>query len=255
MSKKAENKVPPCPYCADPTLLDPPSKKRVKAMETVALVPTVGRFWRRDQGGDVSLSHEHPYTPGSLLRPAYSDGKRFILEIPSESFDERFAGFTVRLVGVDTYPVREVLPEPFVSQIVRATGGPGLVWNPEYPLSRNSVFSGVLIERGAVRVVAHWWPSHGWRVELRADFASGPAEVRNAELQAATDALEFFRLEARGGPKITDGRLRLIYSRRRPTQEEVAELLGVTVSGLDKWRRRRGFKSWRKVIEHFAPSP
>jgi len=255
MPKRDVSKTTPCPYCADPALLGPPSKKMAKTAGTSALIPTLGRFWKRDQGGDVRQSHEHPWTPGGILRPGYRDGERFVFEVPSDALDEKFAGFTIRLVGVDTHPFNEAPPEPFATAHLRANGGPGPVWNPDYPLSRFTVVSGVTIERKAVRVAAHWWPSHEWRVELRADLAAGPPEARNADLQGALDALEFFRLEARGGPKITDGHLRLIYSIRRPPQQEVAQLLGVTVSGLDRWRRRRGFKSWREVVEHFAPSP
>lgn len=242
----------PCPFCERPDLLDPPTKTKGKA-EFYPVVPTVGRFWKRDEGGDVPTGGE---LRGAGLTPARRDGDRFITDIPAAWLAERFEGFTVRLVGVDSHWLTEPPPAPFANAILRANGGPGgVVWNPEYPLSRHTTFSGVLIERGGVRVKAHWWPSHGWRVEVHADLATAPAEDRNADLQAAADALEFFRLETRGGVKITDGALRLIFSRRRPPQTEVAELLGVTVRGLDKWRKKRGFESWRAMVEHFAQGP
>jgi hypothetical protein len=228
-----------CPFCADPTLLASPPKRKGKA-DGVSIVRVPARMWRNTD------------KPASVELNSRRDGGRFIVDLPTEQFAEPFAGFSARLVGVGTHRLTEVPPVPFANVIMRADGGPGVVWSSDYPLSRHVSFVGVLIEGEGVNVAAHWWPSHGWRVELRTDLATGPAVERNADLQRALAVLEFFRLETRGAdaPKIEDTAVFQAIKALGPkaTQAKVAERLGVAERSVRTWLKNTGWPhGWGKL--------
>lgn len=242
MPKKTENKVPPCPYCADLMLLD---ALKGKPTERTYLTPNfAGRFWRK--GSQLSVLD------------AFNYGARWVADVPPGNFAEGFDGFAARIIGVeigfflpDTQPNP---PAPFSGHIlthlqkrlpfVKAPAPGGL------PSVAYILFSGCVIEHesGAVEVRAHWWPSHGWLINQRLTLtASDPAE-RNAQLEYARTALDFFQLEARGSQKIKDADLfNAIKSfGAEATQAKVAERLGVSDRAVRDWVKRTG-RTWGEL--------
>lgn len=244
--KKATEKVAPCPYCADPTLLDPPKGKRGE--ETYPVPNSGGRFWRKS--GPPSILH------------AYSYGKRWVAEVPPGYFGKSFEGFKARSVGVEIgFFVLGQPPAPFSNHILtHLRKRLPLVPSPargSLPTVAYVLFSGVVIEHEGegVEVRAHWWPSHGWIINQRVTLtASDPAE-RNAQLEHAYTALDFFLLETRGAPKITTAQVKEALSELggAATQRDVAAKLGVTEQGLDKWRGKQGYDSWHELVAQMIP--
>jgi hypothetical protein len=249
MPKKTEtDKVPPCPYCAEPALLDAPREKPTE--ETYPVPNSGGRFWRK--GGPPSVLH------------AFSYGKRWVADVPTEHFARFFVDFSVRIVGVEAsffLPSPGNPPAPFSNHILTLLRSRRPLVPPpaksSNPHAAYILFSGCVIEHegGGVEVRAHWWPSHGWIIDQRVRLtASDPAE-RNAQLEHAYTALDFFLLETRGAPKITETALATALAELGPdaTQVATANSMGVSESALEKWRQRQGIKTWQEVVEKFLP--
>ncbi|HEX8352822.1 MAG TPA: hypothetical protein VF611_07985 [Pyrinomonadaceae bacterium] len=246
MPKKAKEKVAPCPYCADPALLDAPKGKPDE--KTYPVLHSGGRFWRKEGAPSVV--------------DAFSYGRRWVAPVPSEYFAPAFSGFSARVVGVEAgffIPDPGRPPAPFGNHILMLLRDrlplvppPAESSNPQ---AAYIIFSGCVIEHeaGGVEVRAHWWPSHGWIINQRVTLtASDPAE-RNAQLGHAYTALDFFLLETRGAPKITEAALAQALVELGPdaTQVAAANNMGVSESALEKWRQRQGIKTWQEVIDKF----
>jgi hypothetical protein len=58
-----------------------------------------------------------------------------------------------------------------------------------------------------------------------------------------------YKDDGRGNPKISDATLRAALAKLgdRATQQAVADALGVTARGLEKWRKRCGISTWREL--------
>jgi hypothetical protein len=182
-----------------------------------------------------------------------------VADVPTENFNGMFADFSVRVVGVEAgFFLLGQLPAPFSNHILTLLRSRRpLVPPPAKSSSPNAayiIFSGCVIEHegGGVEVRAHWWPSHGWIINQRVTLTASDPFKRNEQLEHAYTALDFFLLETRGAPKIDEADVRRLFERGTPTQEQAAETLGVTVRGLDKWRKKRGFETWRAMVEHYA---
>lgn len=230
----------PCPYCADPALLDAP---KGEPDEETSLIPNGGgRFWAEGE----------PSRPLTAL----SYGKRWTAKVPPKYFNKRLAGFSTRVVGVEIgfFLPLATPPPPFSGHVLThlRTRQPHVrpPAKSSGPMVAYVLFSGVVIEhaQGGAEVRAHWWPSHGWRVELRTDLTTDTAEARNAQLQTALDALEFFRLEARGSQKIKAEEFFRAVKALGPkaTQTLVAERLGVSDRAVRDWVKREGW-TWGKL--------
>jgi hypothetical protein len=240
MKKKPE--AQPCPYCKDPAAMFAPPKGR-PTEETVLVVNTAGRFWAS--------------VPGLLAAHKY--GPRYVTEVPPEYLGERFKAFTVRLLGVDV-SFSEAGPPPFTSSVAHH-----VVARPDVPSPARGAlpsvaltqFSACVIEGEGVRLEAHWWPSHDWIVNHTFRLTKHDPEGRNAQLEAAGRAVEFFQLEARGAPKITEARIREALEVIGPsaTLIEAARVLRVSESALEKWRQRHKIGTWREVVSRLSPMP
>jgi len=221
MSKKTT--IPPCPYCADPALLDAPKGKGGLEMP---VVPKGERFWRSG--------------PPSLLT-ARQYGARFVAPVTAEQIDERFAAFTVRLVGVNVgWGFKSPLPPPmFDYQIC------GSVDSVHAGLT---LFSAWVAEGYGVETRAHWWPTHETIINQRLALSAKDPAGRNAELEAARLALSFFELETRGAPKIDAAKVtQAIRSQgQRATQKKVAQAVGAADRTLRDWLVRNG-KTWKEL--------
>jgi hypothetical protein len=223
----SKTQIPPCPYCADPALLDAPKGRGGLEMP---VVPKGERFWRSG--------------PPSLLT-ARQYGARFVAPVAAEQIDERFAAFTVRLVGVNGgWGFKSPLPPPmFDYQIC------GSVDSVHAGLT---LFSAWVAEGYGVETRAHWWPTHETIINQRLALSAKDPAGRNAELEAARLALSFFELETRGAPKLTTVEVVQAVQRLgdKATLARVAEELKVGERTLHDWRRRQKL-TWAQVKDRF----
>ena len=226
MSKKTT--IPPCPYCADPALLDAPKGRGGLEMP---VSPGDWRIWR---GGA-------PYLEAKIYGP------RFVAVVPAKHLAEKFAGFSARLVGVNVGLGfnSTAAPPMFDYQILGAI---------DSIVEGSNLFSAWVVEDGEVETRAHWWPTHGTIINQRAELTAVDLAERNAQLEAARTALDFFLLETRGAPKITErGLVSAIQTLGKDaTLTSVAKELDVTRQALQFWARRGGMESWEKVKKRYS---
>jgi len=239
MSKKQT--IPPCPYCADPSMFAPAAGKATDETATVVRLPA--RFWK--DGRPVTVHTAKLY------------GERWIVDIPGAEFAEQYHDFSVRLIGVDVgFP--DSPPMPFGNHVVGHRRKPPAVQAPYTPLTTVglAMFSAFVMEndKGTARVEAHWWPSHEWIVRQQVRFTGSEPEVRKGELETTARMFEFFQLDSRGAPKITESGVRDVIKRLGPRaqQKEAARVLNVTERTLERWRARQGLKTWREALDRYA---
>jgi DNA-binding transcriptional regulator YdaS (Cro superfamily) len=229
--KKKQPVVMPCPYCADPALLDAPKGKGGPA---IPVSPADWRIWR----GQVPL----------LGARAYS--VRFVADVPAKHLAEKFAGFSARLVGVNVGRGfnSTAAPPMFDYQILGAI---------DSIVEGLNLFSAWAVEGRGVETRAHWWPTHETIINQRVTLAAKDAAGRNAQLEHACAALDFFAVERRGQGKITEAAVRNAVKRIGPsaTQVQAAKALGVSESAIEKWRQRRRISSWGEVVKTFSAMP
>jgi hypothetical protein len=220
MSKKTT--IPPCPYCADPALLDAP---KGKGGPELSVSPGDWRIWRRGA----------PYLEAKIYGP------RFVAVVPAKHLAEKFAGFSARLVGVNVGLGfnSTAAPPMFDYQILGAI---------DSIVEGSNLFSAWVVEDGEVETRAHWWPTHGTIINQRAELTAVDLAERNAELEAARLALSFFELETRGAPKIDAAKVtQAIRSQgQRATQKKVAQAVGAADRTLRDWLVRNG-KTWKEL--------
>jgi hypothetical protein len=234
-----------CPYCADPTLLDAPEGE--PGEETYPVPHGGGRFWRKS--GAPSILH------------GFSFGARWVADVPSEYFSKMFADFSVRIVGVEIgffLPGFVEPPPPFSNHLLMHLRG-RLPFVPapakgSAPTVAYILFSGCVInhENGGVEVRAHWWPSHGWIIHQQVALTASDPVERNAQLEHAYKALDFFLLETRGAPKVKDADVFQTIKAlgQGATQAEVAKQLGVGKSTIGDWLKRNDWK-WNELKRRY----
>jgi hypothetical protein len=224
MSKKTT--IPPCPYCADPALLDAP---KGKGGPELSVSPGDWRIWR---GGA-------PYLEAKIYGP------RFVAVVPAKHLAEKFAGFSARLVGVNVGLGfnSTAAPPMFDYQILGAI---------DSIVEGSNLFSAWVVEDGEVETRAHWWPTHETIINQRLALSAKDPAGRNAELEAARLALSFFELETRGAPKLTTVEVVQAVQRLgdKATLARVAEELKVGERTLHDWRRRQKL-TWAQVKDRF----
>jgi len=206
--------------------------------ETSLIVRLASRFWSGTGPG--------------VLRQAKMYGKRWIATIPADEFAGRYRGFSALVIGIDV-GFDESPPQPFGNHIMgQRNTMPDVKLPPGFsPDVALAMFSAFVLEndKGTVRVEAHWWPSHEWIVNQRFTLSTKGPESQNSELEIVSRALEFFQLETRGTPKISEQAIKatILKLGQRATQKAVAKEIGVTEQGLNKWRARRGMSHGERL--------
>ena len=228
MSKKTT--IPPCPYCADPALLDAP---KGKGGPELSVSPGDWRIWRRGA----------PYLEAKIYGP------RFVAVVPAKHLAEKFAGFSARLVGVNVGLGfnSTAAPPMFDYQILGAI---------DSIVEGSNLFSAWVVEDGEVETRAHWWPTHETIINQRLALSAKDPAGRNAELEAARLALSFFELETRGAPKIKEVELAGAIRRlgTKATQAAAAKEIGVSPQALRQWAARKGIHTWGEVKSQYKPA-
>jgi hypothetical protein len=197
------------------------------------------RFWKRSVPRDILEAEQR----GDNLRIVFGD----------EYFEERWSGFTVELYGFESddgiiYPPR----------------AEGRVWDeppgPFFFLQSSGVFkirhfllSRITHELSSMELIVHWWPTHGRQFKLTGPLTPGD---NNEDISIIGDAMEFFRVDLRGEPKVSE--IDLVLTMRElgdsATQAEVASELKVSPRTLQRWIARNGFQSWDEYKDKFRPA-
>jgi hypothetical protein len=220
----------PCPYCSDPATFQRELKgKGRKDHETG--IARVGKFWRRDE------------EQGMIRVWAYDHGDYFRMAFGGEHFIPRFKDFRLDVIN---FPAKY---SPFFwasdSLLFMIDAAPS-------DLARRNKFglnvARVSHKKSAVVVDAHTWFSHGTILTLH----HIPKEISSADVTAMQEALEFFRPETRGAPKIKAADLFQAIKAlgTGATQAQVAERLGVGKSTLGDWLKREGW-TWNELKQSY----
>lgn len=222
----------PCPYCARPALLKPKRNPPRKRGDLFGL-PNKGKLWAAGRDPDVSAFD------GAWLF-TYRDHARVFL--PSAEFAARFQAFTVELVGVEfEMPDGHPLPPPPL-QLTAAQS-----WTDSRAgdfINYGRVFAARVVahKESDLALAVHWWPAHGDIIQLTG--TRPPGAEANGMIDLTQTALEVFREETRGAPKLSRARLMWALRRQGPqaTQRAVAAELGAGESTISEWLRREGVK-------------
>jgi hypothetical protein len=237
---------PTCPYCSNPNYLAGFTKGRAKKVQVA--IPSrrrQERFWADDiPKGQHYFVHVETEQRGEYLR--------IILE--AENFTQRWHDFTVEVFGVESVdePIlardseRVIADPPAPFFFLTATfRGDGKGFNyQQFFICR------VTHKLSNVELIVHWWPTHGRLFNMQGSLSP---EETNEDLAVAAEVMEFFRVEARGEPKVTEeGVARAIQSLEdNATQASVAGELGVTARTLRRWADRNGFQDWEDVKQRY----
>lgn len=223
---RAEMLASPCPYCANPAAHQRELGKGGRK-DHVTLIARTGKFWTREgEGGMVKLT-------------SYDHGEYFRAVVGAEHFIPRFKDFRLEIINFQA----PYSPFHWASNALLFMVGvqPGeIARHIKFPLNVARVTN----KKSAVVVDAHTWFSHGTVLTVH----HVPKELSSADITVMQEALEFFRPETRGAPKIKDADVFKTIKELGPdaTQAEAAKQLRVGRSTLGDWLRREGW-TWNKL--------
>jgi hypothetical protein len=233
-----ESATVPCPYCSNPNIFEKAFATPIERRETTWL-PRVRNIWR------ATSDASKPIKVKEDIRGDYR-----IITVTGDDLAEHLSDFTIEILGVRFI---EEPPFPPPDQFFRQGGEVHYDAHTGIELRLWYLFNVYRITHNKTDLVidVHWWHEHGRIVTIQ-DFA--PAGVSPVEIQVINETLKLFRIETRGGVKITEERIRqvLAESGASLTQKDAAWRLNVTENGLEKWRARRGISTWQEVVERFS---
>lgn len=217
-------KIPPCPYCSQLERFQSPLGGEAEEGQTKVdnYFLTAGKFWKPDKR-----------KPGTVLVSDYSDHSR--VDVNGRHFIKRFSAFHLQLIGFRyDYEASRYL-EHWRTTFLTSTFFYGFLFpGPEYIFFS---IARLTHKRSGTIVDGHVWPTHGLIITAR-QFAGGA--LTSEEMRVVSEALEFFRLETRGAPKLDRVALGQALGKLGPdaTQKEVARALEVSPSTLREFQRR-----------------
>ncbi len=235
-----------CPFCSNPDFLAAATRGRATKIEVrLPFYTRQEKFWRselREYNKTVTTDVEKR---GEYLHTSFY----------GDDFEERWRDFTVEVFGIESageiiYPRKSEMawdspPTPFlfVESVIQ---GPN-----QDPLIRQFFACRITHKQTTAVLIAHWWPSHGRRLEIYSEL---DVMTPGSSIDAATAGLEFFKRETRGAPKITErGLVKAIQTLGKDaTLTSVAKELDVTRQALQFWARRGGMESWEKVKKRYS---
>ena len=205
-----------------------------------AAIPRVRNIWRSapDSYGLINLKKKE------VTRADFK-----IITITGDDLAEAWSDLTIELLGVKFL---EEPPYPPPDQFFKMSGES---YYDGESAGRHTwyLYNIYRISNKKINLVidVHWWPDHG-RVVTIQDF--DPAGASVADIQMINDALKLFRVETRGGVKITEDRIRDLVAEcgGNVSQKNAAMYLNVTESGLERWRARRGLATWQEVVNLYG---
>jgi hypothetical protein len=238
-SKDAPRDFPLCPYCSEwPRFQGVLTGEPERLEENVVFY--VGKFWNSNARNRASSSYE-----------VFSDHYR--IQASGKQFIKRFSGFHLTLIGfrytfeesklLEVWRYTNINSSPFFayleSQIV----------NPEKPYVFFPICR-ITHKRSGAIVDGHAWPTHGLIITAQ-NFNGGT--LSSDEVKITSEALEFFRIETRGGgQKIEE--VAVIEAVRqlgtKATQMGVSRKLNVSLITLQRWVSRKG-KGWEELKNEY----
>jgi hypothetical protein len=236
-----------CPFCNRPEVFRPIDERTPEPKDHIA-IPRVGKFWQalpNEMRGYkiVPILNESDHWRISLYKGHPGTGKYFT---------DKFKHFKLDLIGTD-YELEP--PEPvavpfFLRQEGFTLSSSKPYWNMEVQRPSNPywmLFNACRIshDKSDVVINAHWWPDHG---NIFSIHGFQPTENSNKDLLITKEAMEFFRVETRGAPKIAQANLikAIKEEGERATQRSIAKALKISDSTLRYWLNREG-KSWGEI--------
>lgn len=221
-----------CPYCSDPKKYQNISSDKPET-ENGFLIARVGKFWKRSVGTSNMLAVKSHF---------YGDHWRIHIS-GKQHFIERFKNFDLDILTFKSKYSPWSVPGPlFLTFLIAAAK------DTEFQFS----VCRITHKKSPLIVEAHKWFSHGTMVTVRG-FPAKENEFTSADLDVIKEAMEFFRVETRGQPKITPGDVAKAIQElgSDATQAAVAKELGVTGSALRAWAVRSGMRNWESVKDHY----
>jgi hypothetical protein len=232
--------VVPCPYCSDLNIFEKAFATPIERSET-AWLPRVRNIWRAapDASNLIKLKEKE------VIRGDYR-----IITVTGHDLAEQLDDFTIEILGVRFI---EEPPFPPPDQFFKQGGEVHYDHHAKTEKQFWFLYNIYRVTHSKTDLVVdvHWWPEHGRIVTIQ-DFSAAGASA--TEIQVINETLKLFRIETRGGIKITEERIRQVLAGSGPNlmQKDAARWLDVTENGLEKWRARRGISTWQEVIERFS---
>jgi hypothetical protein len=231
--------LPPCPYCSQwqrfrGVLTGEPGRLE----ENAAFY--VGKFWNSNIRYLTSATYE-----------VFSDHYR--MQAGGRQFIKRFSDFSLTLIGF-----RYTFEESKLLEIWRAinlNSSPFFAYiesqivNPEKPYVFFSICR-ITHKKSGVIFDGHVWPTHGLIV-TGSNFIGGT--LSSTEVKISNEALEFFRMETRGGGQKIEEIAVIVAVRQlgtKATQANVARKLKVSLVTLQRWVARKG-KGWEELKSEY----
>jgi hypothetical protein len=215
----------PCPYCSDPKTFQRELTGKGRA-DHKTQIARVGKFWTRAERGMVLLT-------------SYDHGDYFCIPVGSKHFAPRFKDYHLDIISFPASGRPFFHASQHLLFIVDAAPS-DIVRHTKHSLNVARVTN----KNSAVIVDAHTWFSHGTILTVH----HIPKELSSADITVMQEALEFFRPETRGAPKIkaADVFKTIKALGAGVTQAEAAKRLGVGKSTLGDWLKREG-RTWNEL--------
>lgn len=216
----------PCPYCSDPAAHQRKLKGRGRKDHETGYA-RIGKFWSRDDEG------------GMVVLTSYDHGDYFRVPVDGERFIQRFKDFHLDIIS---FPATS-------SPFFWASYSPLFLYDAApSDLARRNKFglnvSRVTHKKSAVVVDSHTWFNHDSLLTVH----HIPKKISSFDITVMQEALEFFRPETRGAPKVKDAELFQAIKALGAgvTQTQVAKRLGVSKSTVSEWLKRQGW-AWDEL--------
>lgn len=227
----AEMLATPCPYCSDPATFQRELKSKGRK-DHESGITRADKFWRDKEQGMVRVwSYDH----GDYFRMSFGD----------EYFIPRFKDFRLDVIN---------FPAPYTPFHWASHGLLFLIDAAPSDLARRNQFglnvSRVTHRKSSVVVDSHTWFNHGSLLTVH----HIPKELSSFDVTVMREALEFFRPETRGAPKVKDFEVFQAIKAlgEGATQAAVAKRLGIGKRTLSDWLTRNGHGfTWKELREGY----
>ncbi len=234
-----------CPFCSNPDFLAAATKGRAtKAEVRLPFHARQEKFWRSDL-------REYNTT---VTADAEKRGEYLHTSFYGDDFEPRWRDFTVDVIGIEAgepiFPRDDdrVIPSPPTPFFFFAASA----FDALTPYRYQHFFIARITHRlSSIELIVHWWPTHGRRFQM---LGSLIPEETNDDTNVITEAMELFRVETRGDPKLTESDVVKAIQKLgdEATQVSVASELGVTARTVQRWAARNGLLTWEEVKERYS---